>query len=70
LQTIFRSSVVTGFTERREYFPSATAASFLSALIAAIVTGVGSGLSGLDVDVDEFVGLVGRVGIGSRSLPR
>ena len=47
LQTIFHSSAVTGCTDSREYFTSAIAASFLSALIAAIVTGVFSGLSAL-----------------------
>src|SRR5579872_5562430 len=47
LQTYFHSSAVTGCTERREYFTSAIAESFLSALIAAIVTGVFSGLSAL-----------------------
>ena len=47
LQTIFHSSAVTGCTDSREYFTSAMSASFLSALIAAIVTGVFSGLSAL-----------------------
>src|SRR5580692_6396785 len=47
LQTIFHSSAVTGCTERREYFTSAMSASFLSALIAAMVTGFGIGLSAL-----------------------
>src|SRR5882757_5460228 len=47
LQTIFHSSAVTGCTERSEYFTSAMAASFLSALIAAIVTGFGNGFSAL-----------------------
>src|SRR5258708_31652658 len=47
LQTIFHSSAVTGCTDSREYFTSAMAASFLSALIAAIVTGVFNGLSAL-----------------------
>ena len=41
LQTSFHSSAVTGCTERREYFTSAMAASFLSALIAAMVTATG-----------------------------
>src|SRR5882724_3878060 len=47
LQTIFHSSAVTGCTDSREYFTSAMLASFLSALIAAMVTGVDSGLSAL-----------------------
>jgi ABC-type sulfate transport system permease component len=47
LQTIFHSSAVTGCTDSREYFTSAMSASFLSALIAAIVTGVFNGLSAL-----------------------
>ena len=47
LQTIFHSSAVTGCTDSREYFTSAMPASFLSALIAAIVTGVFRGLSAL-----------------------
>ena len=47
LQTIFHSSAVTGCTDSREYFTSAMSANFLSALIAAIVTGVFSGLSAL-----------------------
>src|SRR5580698_5553815 len=47
LQTYFHSSAVTGCTDSREYFTSAIAASFLSALIAAIVTGVFRGLSAL-----------------------
>jgi hypothetical protein len=47
LQTSFHSSAVTGCTDRREYFTSAMSASFLSALIAAIVTGVFNGLSAL-----------------------
>src|ERR1700746_2166961 len=47
LQTSFHSSDVTGCTERREYFTSAILASFFSALIAAMVTGVGIGLSAL-----------------------
>src|SRR5256885_12761192 len=47
LQTIFHSSAVTGCTDSREYFTSAMSASFLSALIAAIVTAVFSGLSAL-----------------------
>src|ERR1700744_78520 len=47
LQTAFHSSDVTGCNDRREYFPSAMSASFLSALIAAIVTGVFKGLSAL-----------------------
>src|SRR5436190_22973810 len=47
LQTAFHSSAVTGCTDRREYFTSAMAANFLSALIAAIVTAFGNGLSAL-----------------------
>src|SRR6478752_2971621 len=47
LQTIFHSSAVTGCTDSREYFTSAMVASFFSALIATIVTGVFSGLSAL-----------------------
>ena len=47
LQTSFHSSAVTGCTERREYFTSAMSASFFSALIVAIVTGVFNGLSAL-----------------------
>src|SRR6202021_1676738 len=47
LQTIFHSSAVTGCTDSREYFTSAMSASRLSALIAAIVTGVFRGLSAL-----------------------
>src|SRR5579864_2280339 len=47
LQTSFHSSAVTGCTERREYFTSAMSASFFSALIAAMVTGLGIGLSAL-----------------------
>src|ERR1700733_14196987 len=45
LQTYFHSSAVTGCTDSREYFTSAMAESFLSALIAAIVTGVFNPLS-------------------------
>ena len=44
LQTSFHSSAVTGCTDRREYFTSAMAASFFSALMAAIVTGFGRGV--------------------------
>src|SRR6202048_1545563 len=47
LQTIFHSSAVTGCTDRREYLTSAISLNRLSALIAAIVTGVFSGLSAL-----------------------
>src|SRR5450759_4898932 len=47
LQTIFHSSAVTGCTDSREYFTRAISASRLSALIAAIVTGVFNGLSAL-----------------------
>src|ERR1700681_643176 len=47
LQTIFHSSGVTGCTDSREYFTSAMSLKRLSALIAAIVTGVFSGLSAL-----------------------
>src|SRR5213595_1693810 len=47
LQTVFHSSAVTGCTDSREYFTSAMSANFLSALIAAIVTGVFKGLSAL-----------------------
>src|SRR4051794_12905952 len=47
LQTIFHSSAVTGCTESREYFTSAMSLNRLSALIAAMVTGVFSGLSAL-----------------------
>src|SRR5580693_6909446 len=43
LQTIFHSSAVTGCTDRRPYFTSAMPLSFGSALIAASVTGFGSG---------------------------
>ena len=47
LQTIFHSSAVTGCTDSREYFTSAMSVSFVSALIAASVTGVVSGLTAL-----------------------
>src|SRR3981189_174378 len=47
LQTIFHSSAVTGCTDSREYFTSAMSLKRLSALIAAIVTGVFNGLSAL-----------------------
>ena len=47
LQTSFHSSDVTGCTDSREYFTSAMSLSRLSALMAAIVTGVFSGLSAL-----------------------
>src|SRR5579872_4884720 len=47
LQTSFHSSALTGCTERREYFTSAISASFFSALIATMVTGVFKGLSAL-----------------------
>ena len=46
-QAIFHSSAVTGCTDSREYFTSAMAESFLSALIAASVTGVFKGSSAL-----------------------
>jgi|SRR6185312_6104205 hypothetical protein len=45
LQTIFHSSAVTGCTDNREYFTSAMSLNRLSALIAAIVTGVFNGFS-------------------------
>jgi len=45
LQTSFHSASVTGCTDRRPYFTSAMPLSFGSALIAASVTGFGSGLS-------------------------
>jgi hypothetical protein len=44
LQTSFHSSAVTGCTDSREYFTSAMLASFLSALIAAIVTAFEDGI--------------------------
>src|ERR1700737_2347358 len=47
LQTIFHSSGVTGCTDSREYFTSAMSLKRLSALIAAIVTGVFNGFSAL-----------------------
>ncbi len=45
MQTIFHSSAVTGCTDSLEYFTSAMSANRLSALMAAIVTGVFRGLS-------------------------
>src|SRR5712691_10767322 len=45
LQTIFHSSAVTGCTDSLEYFTSAMSTKRLSALMAAIVTGVFRGLS-------------------------
>ena len=59
LQTIFHSSAVTGCTESREYFTSAISVSRLSALIAAIVTGVFSGLSALISTQTNFSAFVG-----------
>src|ERR1700710_2019929 len=47
LQTIFHCSAVTGCTDSREYFTSAMSARRLSALMAAMVTGVFNGLSAL-----------------------
>ena len=64
LQTAFHSSAVTGCTDSREYFTSAMAASFLSALMAAIVTGFGSGLSALMSTQTNFPVLSVGIGIG------
>jgi hypothetical protein len=60
LQTIFHSSAVTGCTDSREYFTSAISASFLSALIAAIVTSVfrGFGSSGVAYEMEPLETIV------------
>src|SRR5262245_17810905 len=45
LLTSFHSASVTGCTDRRPYLTKAMSLSFVSALIAASVTGFGNGLS-------------------------
>ena len=65
LQMIFHPRRVTGCTESREYFTSAMSLSFGSALIAASVTGFGSGSTARGLHGDPGLALLGgRIRIG------